>query len=194
MDEMEKSGDDVREIGHRYRLEPIATLSRLSRVNWAFHATINGSPKLQRALTGGLCAPPGFIESVPFIPPFLALKWLLQNALGEHLPAAGITMIVHRRGDVEYRRNHLKTFMRDSAKHPEASWRRVKAHTEPGSKKPLGVLIQFRRPNGYKGPNRYHDQIEIGNGATLGTFFESISLIVQRSGFEHVAKLELWTK
>lgn len=166
-----------------YLLGPVAAISRLSRVCRVFRDTIDGSPKLQRALTARPDATYDMFGAHDFLP----LRWLLQYAVFlTLLPRAQFRVYIGE----QYRffRDQLKAFLERYGKHPEASWRKVRAYRESGARF-IEVRIAFKGPNGYKGGNKYTEMLDAGNGATLGSLLDQISSIMYRSGAENMAKV-----
>lgn len=166
-----------------YRLEPVAAISKLSRVCRVFRDTIKGSPKLQRALT----ARPDATYDMFGAPDFLPLKWLLQyGVFWTLLPRVQFHVYIGEQ--YRFTRDQLKAFLGRYGKHPEASWRKVRAYKESGARS-IEVRIAFQGPNGYKDGSRYTEMLDAGNGATLGSLLDQISSIMYRSGEENVAKM-----
>lgn len=170
-----------------YRLQPTAMLSTLSRVCSTFSATIQGSPKLRRLFVGD------HSTSLHDSPPSLALKWLLEHALGMRRRREEQLNVLQFANQFRQTRLQLQHFSKQRGKYAEASWRQVKIRQEAGSF-PLKMWVEFRRPNGYKGTSVYYDAIETGNGATLGNFLDDLALILHRSGSENVAKVQAFLK
>lgn len=171
--------------GHPYRLEPTATLSRLSGVCRTFRATIEGSPKLQRGLTGSSETSLSPVRSLRCGP----LKWLFEHAFGQRkLRNCNLSHLNLRSERVQIR-SHLKKFLKGYQANLEASWRKVRARQTPGPWA-FKVRITFQRPKGYKGRNSYQEVVEVGDVMTLGTVLANIERIFLRTGLEHLAWLE----
>lgn len=172
--------------GVRYRLQPTAVLSKLSRVCRTFQATIQGSPKLQRALTGVWDAS---LDTL-VVPPSLPMKWLCQHALGLKEVKGKSRYFIHiDHWMMKMVRDKLRWFLdRDRKRRWEASWRQVKIQHHPEADH-FPVPIVFRRPNGYKGKRDYMEKLDLSDCSTLGDLLDELPAIVNRRGAEHVKRL-----
>lgn len=175
--------------GESYSLQPAATLASISTVSRVFNATIKGSPKLQRAITGDLDP---VLHNI-YASPSLSIKWLLEHAFSK---------FKDQNWDLESPmefsqassecRQLMKEFRKSYAKFPQASWRNVLAyqpHYEDSAERFWEIKVEFRRPKGcdINIHNKYVEEIDVGSGTTLGELFEILAGISCRSGPQNVA-------
>lgn len=146
-------------------------MSTLRSTDRTFRATIEGSPKLQRALFANQSAS---LETLA-IPPSVPLTWLLGHALGRDFKRdSAITYLRLGTNMVQSLRQISSFSKEDYGKHPEASWRQVKVHR--GERK-IDLVISWLSWRSRDCTTRY-ETIDIGSGTTLGAVSDKLTEIL----------------
>lgn len=205
--------------GHRstqravHFLEPITSLLPLMRVDQTFKNTLEGSPKLQRAMF----SQPHFLTVTMQENRFAALS----NLRGEHLLSAmdALPLLPHiplvwlehkvdlRANSISFTgatgemkidasckklpkyRKKYKGLMASSFGNANASWRRIEVfQSEIDEERLQAVRVQYFPPphRAPQGDDIYYENLAFPDGITLGEVFEKIAEIIWRPQDDHL--------
>lgn len=166
--------------GEPYKLEPVRTLIRLSRVSHVFKATIADSPSLALSRECDAALKPIQVQLL------LPLQWLVQQSLG-------IGWWFRRRGiepscyiwvsDTQSRKA-LKAFLNSGESHKSASWRQVKVYWN--CQEDVKIYISFDG-----NPPHPASLVVFKDGTTLEAYLEKICEALYRTSTENLTGEEL---